>query len=103
MPGVRQGGAAAIGLRGAARGTERAIVLAETALKAEHHRDLVSRIADALKARLLEVDEIMLVPPHSLPRTTSGKLQRRALAESLAARRHLMSIEGGENSVRGAL
>lgn len=80
VAGVRSGGAAAIGIPSAMRGTERAVLVAETAQTPDRHPELVSRIADALKARLLEVDEIVLVPPRSLPRTSSGKLRRQALA-----------------------
>ena len=74
---------AVVGVRSESRGTERAILVAETTMKAERHQELLARISGALKARLLEVDEIRLVPPHSLPRTTSGKLRRRALAGML--------------------
>lgn len=83
--GVRQGGVAVVGVSSAARGTERAILVAETTLRRELHQELVGKIATTLKARALEVDEIQLVAPHTLPRTTSGKLRRRALATMLAA------------------
>jgi acyl-coenzyme A synthetase/AMP-(fatty) acid ligase len=31
------------------------------------------------------VDRVLLVPPRTLPKTTSGKLRRRAIAEALEA------------------
>jgi 1-acyl-sn-glycerol-3-phosphate acyltransferase len=63
--------------------TERVVVLAETA-----ERDLTARAS--LRSRAQQVasdvagippDEIVLVPPHTVPRTSSGKIRRSAAKE----------------------
>jgi acyl-coenzyme A synthetase/AMP-(fatty) acid ligase len=67
----------AFGLEDPEMGRERVVVAAETSLSGERHRQL----QQAIRTRLLEalsltVDYILLVPPHTLPKTSSGKLQR---------------------------
>jgi fatty-acyl-CoA synthase len=53
------------------------VVAAETKLPEAEH----AHLARAVRARILEglalrVDEVLLLPPGSLPKTSSGKLQR---------------------------
>ena len=76
-PGVRRGNVIAFGLEDPDMGRERVVIAVETSLSGEHHRQL----QQAIRTRLLEalsltVDHILLVPPHTLPKTSSGKLQR---------------------------
>ncbi len=85
IDGVRPGGVAAVGLRNERRATEHAVLVAETRLTADRRPDLAARIQSALKHRGLDVDQIRFVAPHTLPKTSSGKLRRRAIARSLEA------------------
>ena len=77
VPGVRKGCVAAFGAADA-RGTERLVVAAETRERgAEGHR----RIAAAITERMTEAiglppDAVELLRPHSIPKTSSGKLRR---------------------------
>lgn len=58
-------------------GREQVIIVAETKLLVEHHAQLQQTIRSRLiEALSLKVDQVLLVPPHTLPKTTSGKLQR---------------------------
>jgi fatty-acyl-CoA synthase len=76
---VRRGNVVAFGLPGADR--ERVVVAAEVraADDAEAIRAAVG--ARILEALALRVDEVLLLPPGSLPKTSSGKLQRARTVE----------------------
>jgi len=80
IPGIRKGGVAAFGVSDAALGTERLVMLAET-------RETEAQAREALRARARDVvtdilgeppDEIVLVPPRTVPKTSSGKIRRSA-------------------------
>jgi acyl-CoA synthetase (AMP-forming)/AMP-acid ligase II len=83
VDGVRTGCVVAVGVPDRALATEKLVVVAETKLGDDAHADLVRRIHAALLARGIAADRIQLVAAGSLPKTTSGKLQRRAVAASL--------------------
>lgn len=85
VEGVRPGAVAAVGVRLESRETELVCVVAETRLDALRHREVAARIRSALRARGMTPDRVVLVPPRSLPRTTSGKIRRLELARRLAA------------------
>ncbi len=83
VPGVHKGGVAVFGVPDRASGTERVVVLAET-------RETERAARAALQARVHEIvtdvagtppDEIMLAPPRSVPKTSSGKIRRSAARE----------------------
>ncbi|MEZ4448393.1 MAG: hypothetical protein R3B09_02860 [Nannocystaceae bacterium] len=84
VAGLRPGGVAAVGVRAAEIETEIAVLVAETREAEPGWIALRRRLDDALKARGVAIDRIVLVPPGSLPRTTSGKVRRREIAEALA-------------------
>src|SRR5271157_6353720 len=80
IPGIRKGGVAVFGVADQAAGTERVVVLAET-------RETDPARRAALQSRAHEVvtdaagappDEIVLAPPGSVPKTSSGKIRRSA-------------------------
>jgi len=76
--GVRRGCVAAFGSRDDNAGTERLIVVAET--RASDRRELeriereVTRLVDERVG--LPPDHVRLVPPHAVPKTSSGKIRR---------------------------
>jgi acyl carrier protein len=83
VPGVRRGCVAVFGSPDRASGTERVVVLAET-------READATRHDALKHRINElavsligapVDDIVFAPPHTVPKTSSGKIRRVAARE----------------------
>ena len=83
VPGIRKGGVAAFGSADPATGTERLIVMAETketeqaaraALLAKAH-EVVTQIAGSA------ADDIVLVPPRAVPKTSSGKVRRSSAKE----------------------
>lgn len=78
--GVRKGGVAVFGVTDRASGTERVVVLAETRAEDAGGRG-------ALQARIHEVvtdvagtppDDVVLAPPRTVPKTSSGKIRRSA-------------------------
>src|SRR5688572_6477936 len=78
IPGVRRGCVAVFGSQDTASGTERIVVLAETR---ERHgaaeADIKQRINDlAMNLIGAPVDDIVLAPPHTVPKTSSGKIRR---------------------------
>ena len=74
VEGVRAGNVIAFGVEGR-RGREAVVVVAETRADDPHpiRRAVVARVLDACG---LPPEEVILVPPGSLPKTSSGKLQR---------------------------
>ncbi len=78
MKGVRKGCVVAFGAADAAAGTERLIVVAETterdqAARQSIARDIVDQVSQAIG---LPPDAVELLPPRSIPKTSSGKLRR---------------------------
>ena len=83
VSGIRLGFVAVFGTRDARSSTERLVVVAETrATQLEDREKLVSKIWD-LSSELLEAppDDVVLVPPGSVPKTPSGKIRRSACRE----------------------
>lgn len=83
IPGIRKGCVAVFGTTDLASGTERVVVLAET-------RETDPAARAALQARAQDIaneiagtppDEIVLAPPRTVPKTSSGKLRRSAAKE----------------------
>jgi len=80
VPGVRKGCVTAFGAADPAKGTERLVVVAETR---ERDRAARTRIAQAITAQVsaamgLPPDVVEVVAPNTIPKTSSGKLQRDA-------------------------
>jgi 1-acyl-sn-glycerol-3-phosphate acyltransferase len=110
VSGVRRGCVAAFGISDPDLGTEKLVVVAETREETEEERQ---RIAHQIQTRLADVfeapaDDVVLVPPRALPKTSSGKLRRsdcRALyqKEELGRvkkpRAMLLKIAGAEAAV----
>lgn len=89
VPGVRRGCIAVFGSPDPNSGTERLVVLAET-------RETAAADLDAVRARIIEVtvaalgeppDEVVLAPPHTVLKTSSGKIRRAACRELYKAGR----------------
>ncbi len=100
LPGLRKGCVVAFGVLDEAEGTEKLVVVAETRetdpVALEGLREAVAR---AVAARLeLPPDEVVLVPPHSVLKTSSGKLRRDA-----TRRLYLEGTLGRARSVRAQL
>jgi acyl-CoA synthetase (AMP-forming)/AMP-acid ligase II len=79
VPGTRHGRVAVLAYRDAAESTDQIAVLAETD---QHERTELVEIACRIRRALLEdfglpPDRVVLLAPQVLPKTTSGKLQRR--------------------------
>jgi 1-acyl-sn-glycerol-3-phosphate acyltransferase len=83
VPGVRKGCVAVFGSKDVATGTERVIVLAETRLTEAKERQALH---EAILAAVVQVigeppDDVELVTPHTVLKTSSGKLRRAASRE----------------------
>jgi 1-acyl-sn-glycerol-3-phosphate acyltransferase len=92
VSGVRKGCVVAFGARQASSGTERLVVVAETREDGGSERQKIARgITEAVATAVgLPPDVVELVRPHSIPKTSSGKLRheetrRLYLAGSLGA------------------
>ncbi|MCM2258347.1 MAG: AMP-binding protein [Vicinamibacteria bacterium] len=97
VTGIRKGCVAAVGLAAASTGTEALVVVAETrATDGEERRALAaavtSRVAEAVG---VPPDRVELVPPGSIPKTSSGKIRRAEtkslLERGLLGQRHTLS------------
>ncbi|MGE5616487.1 MAG: AMP-binding protein [Bacillota bacterium] len=87
VPGVRRGCVAVFGVADAVTATEKVVVLAETRLVDD---TACSTLRAAIGAAVVSTagapaDEILIVPPHAVPKTPSGKI-RRAAARDLYLR-----------------
>lgn len=92
VEGVRSGCVAAVGVPSPGDETELCHVVAESKAEPAEHAAIAERVRLALEAHGIVVDRVRLVPPGVLPKTTSGKIRRRPLAEALAAGRPLEEI-----------
>jgi 1-acyl-sn-glycerol-3-phosphate acyltransferase len=83
LEGIRKGCVAAFGARDAAGGTERIVVLAETRETDEATRERLRARINELSVDLIgaPADDIMLAPPHTVLKTSSGKIRRGACRE----------------------
>ncbi|WP_265920157.1 AMP-binding protein [Cupriavidus nantongensis] len=83
IPGIRKGCVAVFGCPDPDSGTEHIVVMAETAATDEPARRALQR--QALKTALdvlgLPPDHVVLVPPHTILKTSSGKIRRAACRE----------------------
>ncbi len=79
VPGVRQGCVAAFAVRDEGAGTEQIVVVAETRERDALAQDaLVARVVEAVSARVgVPPDRVVMVRPGAVPKTSSGKIQRR--------------------------
>jgi 1-acyl-sn-glycerol-3-phosphate acyltransferase len=80
LPGVRKGGVAVFPASDLRSGTERLVVLAETRLSEPGPRSELIQTITALAATLLgaPADDVVLAPPRSVLKTSSGKIRRAA-------------------------
>ncbi len=77
VEGVRRGNVVAFAVQSTAGGQERIVVAAETRAPDSEWRRLARAVEERILAHLgLKVDEVVLLPPGALPKTSSGKLQR---------------------------
>jgi len=90
LNGVRKGCVAVFGVRDAARGTERLIVMAETHQREAHARTaLRQQIMQRVVTLIGEPpDDVVLVAPRTVLKTSSGKLRRAASRELYEAGMH---------------
>ena len=86
LPGVRRGCTALFAARargGADTGTERLVAVVETRetdpARREEIRTALERLAEERLGQ--PADEVVLAPPHTVLKTSSGKIRRRAMAE----------------------
>jgi acyl carrier protein len=83
LDGVRRGCVAVFGSTDAATGTERVVVLAEMRDKDAARQDDLRRGINGLAMGLIgaPADDIVLAPPGTVPKTSSGKIRRVAARE----------------------
>ena len=80
VAGIRRGCVAVFGSMDAASGTERVVVLAETReVDPSRHAEVRRRINELAVSLIgAPVDDVVLAPPHTVPKTSSGKIRRLA-------------------------
>ncbi len=80
IPGVRKGCVAAFGTTDSRAGSEQLVILAETRETAPGPRAALEQRIYAVAAELLGLppDRVMLAPPHTVLKTSSGKIRRSA-------------------------
>ena len=80
IEGIRQGNVAVFGSVDADSGTERLVVLAETRKRDPGEQDRLRAQIIAVAVDLIDMppDEVVLAPPGTVPKTSSGKIRRAA-------------------------
>jgi 1-acyl-sn-glycerol-3-phosphate acyltransferase len=108
--GIRKGNVAAFGATDPQSGTEKLVILAETRETVPGVQDRIRAEINALAVDLIgtPVDDIVLAPPQTVPKTSSGKIRRaasRELYEKGQAGRNpsAMWIQLARMTLRGAL
>jgi len=83
VAGVRRGCVAVFGCEDRESGTERLVVVAETREKSPEAREAIATAIEEAAIRHLgsPPDEVRLVPPYTVLKTSSGKIRRRAVRE----------------------
>jgi 1-acyl-sn-glycerol-3-phosphate acyltransferase len=83
IPGIRKGCVAVFGTADRASGTERVVILAETRESDPAARAALQERAQEVAASVAGTppDEIVLAPPRTVPKTSSGKIRRSAAKE----------------------
>jgi acyl-coenzyme A synthetase/AMP-(fatty) acid ligase len=66
-------------------------VIAETKFPPEQYPELARDVRAALEAQAIPIDALVFVRPGTLPKTSSGKIRRRVLAEAVATGRAVES------------
>ncbi len=109
VPGIRKGCVAAFGIKEATQGTEKVIVVAETKeTDGKAQTGLNAAIIDRVtSATGIPPDRVVLVPPGTVPKTSSGKIQRSAcreayLAGALKSRRSRVPLQFARLLIRSA-
>lgn len=84
VPNIRKGCVIAFGVSEAEKGTEQLIIVAETREKDKKEQQAIrNKINERVSAQLgIPPDDIILAPPHTVPKTSSGKLQRSAAKQA---------------------
>ncbi len=78
VPGVRKGNVVAFGIGGFGEGPERVVVALETKVPREEFEAVQKGVKAAVLQKVgVKVDEVICLDPGALPKTSSGKLQRR--------------------------
>ena len=110
LPGIRKGCVAVFGSFDPETRTERVVVLAETRETDPGARDALRRRIDEIAVLLLEMpaDDVVLAPPHTVLKTSSGKIRRSACRElyeqgRLRARPRPLALQIARLAATGAL
>jgi acyl carrier protein len=75
--GVRRGCVVAFGIFSSQKGTEDLIIIAETSLDKNLHDELKDKITETVSDQMgIAPDKVILIEPQTMPKTSSGKLQR---------------------------
>jgi len=98
VEGVRKGNVIVFGVQEIGRSDERVVVCAETKAGPASYPDLEKKIKARVREVLgIKINEVVMLKPGSLPKTSSGKLQRRL------ARKRYLNNELASRSVTGKI
>jgi fatty-acyl-CoA synthase len=99
IEGVRKGNVVAFGVQNIGGSDERVVVCAETKNDPRSYPEIEKKIKETVREVLgLKIHDVVMLKPGSLPKTSSGKLQRR-----LAKKLHLNGELGAPRKDQGKL
>jgi 1-acyl-sn-glycerol-3-phosphate acyltransferase len=84
LPGIRKGCVAVFAAGDPATGSERLVVMAETREREPAAQSVLRRMINerAVDVIGMPADDVVLAPPHAVPKTSSGKIRRVALKQA---------------------
>ncbi|MFO0696327.1 MAG: fatty acyl-AMP ligase [Polyangiales bacterium] len=87
VEGIRAGGCVAFGVYDEQAEADRVVIVAETKLEGEEaQKELAQKVSEVVVEGVgIPVDEVVIVPPSTIPKTSSGKRQRRRTREAYLA------------------
>lgn len=96
VDGVRPGGAVAFGVYDAEKATDLVVVVCETKVSDEARGPLAEQVAASVLSDIgVTVDEVVMLPPGTIPKTSSGKRQR-GLCRELYLKNELHAAKTGK-------
>jgi fatty-acyl-CoA synthase len=99
IEGVRKGNVVAFGIQEIGHSNERVVVCAETQNDSRSYSELEKKIrTKVLEVVGIKIDDVLMLKPGSLPKTSSGKLQRR-LAQKLYLNGELGASKKGQGKL----
>jgi len=97
LPEIRSGDACAFSIQGPDQSEMAVMVVQSRELNTAKHADFIHRLQGLIREHFALDCFVELVPPHTLPRTSSGKLSRSKTREEFLSRNDVVQLFSSRN------